>query len=827
MKFFTMLSRCISPFLLGLLAPLSLLAAPAYAVVVTINGKQYDLNVFEGAYHENQSLFSSSGTGEMPWWGDEGLAIEFATQAFDQLSVGTTTGNGPIFAFGTGSLPGDKDDYVYGWSSDMENANIQWFEWVNIFDSFKYAIGSEVPGPLRPGILPGLPAIASAPYSTTFAGGTLIVDQPGTYSQNWFLGSFPTNSVDLGGVNSIFSGVFSGSGGINFVSTGQGGRIELTGTNTYTGPTTVQNGAHLAINGSISSSSELTVFGGGMISGTGQLPTLRMAPGGRIAPGNSIGKLSVNGDLDFQGGVYELELQGPQSDIIAVSGNVNAFSGTLRLIPYGGGTAFPEFTYVGLTAPSSNPFASSGSLQVDASRFTSSVVLREGTTIVQNSSGNARQFDLQFKPRHPSGAVTAALKATGAGQGNALRAASVFDAGFRRLATANAGNVNATGSLIGSTGFTTGQAEAAGITPGFLQVQAKLLSLTTAGQLKAAMQAISPENYASFQAVALNSLQLQRDTLFSQAASCPANGWVVNANNTGKPPRQPLCVFASGGNTTGNTDGRHGRSSYDSAIAAGLYGLEWKTAPAWTIGAAYGHGSANLSNLGLAENSVHAIVNSGALYSVYQPNNDLAIKGLFAYSNFNVDGDRNTPYLGNGSTVSGTATGQGYTTAIQAELALPLNAASSRVPLTLKPMLGIAYGAYQQQSFDESGNESLQLDISQHTAQSLVGTVGAELSSHFVLNDKRNNVLIPRLKLAYQVDPLANDSSNYRLQATVPAAGAAFSTTGQSNGANNLVVGGSVEVQIADKASLFAGVNYQAFENGNQFGYGGGVKYNF
>ncbi|MFN9943075.1 MAG: hypothetical protein ACK56I_26760, partial [bacterium] len=126
--------------------------------------------------------------------------------------------------------------------------------------------------------------------------------------------------------------------------------------------------------------------------------------------------------------------------------------------------------------------------------------------------------------------------------GNALRAASVFDAGFRRLATANAGNVNATGSLIGSTGFTTGQAEAAGLTPGFLQVQAKLLSLTTAGQLKAAVQAISPENYASFQAVALNSLQLQRDTLFSQAASCPANGWVVNANTTGQPPRQPLCV---------------------------------------------------------------------------------------------------------------------------------------------------------------------------------------------------------------------------------------------------------------------------------------------
>lgn len=823
MTYFPRLAKASGLLLLGIVASVPFLQNEASAVMVTVNGKQYELNVFDGAFHGNESLFASTGNGEMPWWGDEDLAIEFTAQAFDQLSEGTTPGNGPLFAFNKGLKP----DEIFGWSADLTNPNIIYYESFDPFDSVKFAIGVEVPGPLPPGIVPGLPALASAPYSTTFAGGSLIVDQPGTYLQNWFLGPFPTNNVDLAGVNSTFSGVFSGPGEIHFINTGAGGRLELTGTNTYTGPTTVHGGARLVVNGSIASSSELMVFGGGMIAGNGQLPKTRIGANGIIAPGNSIGKLTVNGDFALQGGVYELELQGPQSDTIAVSGNVNAFNGTVRLIPFGGGTAFPEFTYVGLTAPNSNAFASSGSLQVDASRFTSSVVLREGTTVVQNSSGNARQLDLQFKPRHPSGAVTAALKATGAGQGNALRAASVFDAGFRRLATANAGNVNATGSLIGSTGFTTGQAEAAGLTTGFLQVQAKLLSLTTAGQLKAAVQAISPENYASFQAVALNSLQLQRDTLFSQAASCPANGWVVNANNTGKPPRQPLCVFASGGKTTGNTNGRNGRSSYDSAIASGLYGLEWKTAPAWTIGAAYGHGSANLSNLGLAENSVHAIVNSGALYSVYQPNNDLAIKGLFAYSNFNVDGDRNTPYLGNGSTVSGTATGQGYTTAIQAELALPLNASNSRVPLTLKPMLGLAYGAYQQQSFDESGNESLQLAIGQHTAQSLVGTVGAELSSRFVLNDKRNNVLIPRLKLAYQVDPLANDSSNSSLQATVPAAGAAFSTTGQSNGANNLVVGGSVEVQIADKASLFAGVNYQAFENGNQFGYGGGVKYNF
>jgi autotransporter-associated beta strand protein len=677
------------------------------------------------------------------------------------------------------------------------------------------------------GIVPGLPAIATVPYSTTFAGGTLLVDAPGTYTQNWLLLNIPGNSIDLGGVASTFSGGISGEGGINFINSGQGGRLELNGANTYSGSTTIQNGAHVAVNSSIASSSGLTVLGGGKISGTGVLPTTAIASRGIIAPGNSIGTLSVNGDFAFQDGIYELEVQGPRSDNVAVSGNVTAFHGTVRLLSFGGGTAFPGFTYVALTAPNSGAFANSGSLNLDASGLPPSVVLGSGTTLVQNSSGNPNQLDLQFRPRDPAGAVTAAVKATGAGNSNTLQSASVFDSAFRRLATANAGNANASGSAIGSTGFTTGQAAAAGITPGFLQVQASLLALTSPEQLNVAVQSIVPENYAAFQAVALNALQSQRELLFSQADSCPTNGWVLADPTTGTTSRQPICVFATGGNTTSSITGSNGLSSYNSALAGGLYGLEWKTAPAWTIGAAYGYGTANLDNLGVAANSVHSVVNSGSLYGVYKPATNWSIKGLFAYSNFNIDGQRNSPFLGNGSPITGNTTGQGFTTGVRAEMNMSLNAASSSLPLTLKPMLGLAYGAYQQGSFNEAGNDSLQLNVSQHSAQSLEGSLGAELSSRIVLDAKANNAFVPKLTLAYQVDALANDSSNYSLDAFLPAAGSGFTTIGQSYGANNLLVGGSVEVQIANKAALFAGVNYQVFNSGNQFSYGGGLKVQF
>ena len=794
--------------------PLGLLihaSAQAVEVPVTVGTNTYLITYEELSYNSNPERFNAS---TMPWWGDSALANQFATAVGNQLGTPVFDEYGPLFGWATNS--GFVSIFYNEPPSEIIDCPI---DCPTLVGTYAYAVLA--------GISPGNQADASNPYSTNFAGGSLLVDAPGTYSQNWLLLNNPGNSINLGGVASTFSGIFSGPGGITFTNSSQGGRLSLSGTNTYTGPTTVADGAHLAVNGSIASSSSLTVLGGGKIGGNGQLPGTTIAARGLLSPGNSIGTLTVNGDFAFQDGIYELEVQGPRNDSVAVSGNVTAFNGTVRLLPFGGGTAFPGFTYVGLTAPNSGAFANSGSLNLDASGLPPSVVLGLGTTLVQNSSGNANQFDLQFRPRDPAGAVTAAVKAAGAGNSNTLQSASVFDSAFRRLASANAGNTNASGGAIGSTGFTTGQAAAAGITPGFLQVQASLLALTSPDQLNAAVQSIVPENYAAFQAVALNALQSQRELLFSQADSCPTNGWVLADPTTGKTPRQPICVFATGGNTTASITGSNGLSNYNAAIAGGLYGLEWKTAPAWTIGAAYGYGSANLGNLGVAANSVHSVVNSGSLYGVYKPATNWSIKGLFAYSNFNIDGQRNSPFLGNGRPITGNATGQGYTAGVRAEMNLPLSAAGSSLPLTLKPMLGLAYGAYQQGSFNEGGNDSLQLNVSQHTAQSLVGSLGAELSSRIVLDAKANNAFVPKLTLAYQVDALANDSSNYSLDAFLPAAGSGFTTIGQSYGANNLLVGGSVEVQIANKAALFAGVNYQVFNSGNQFSYGGGLKVQF
>ena len=165
---------------------------------------------------------------------------------------------------------------------------------------------------------------------TTFAGGTLVVNVPGSYSTSYDTGS--GGSIDQSSNTASFSGVFSGSGALNFVNTGSGGDIILSGTNTYTGATTVDTGGKLSVNGSIASSSSLTVSSGGTIGGNGILPNTLIVSGGHLAPGNSIGQVTV-ASLNFgPGGIVDAEIQGPQNDKTTVTGTVTNFNGTANLI---------------------------------------------------------------------------------------------------------------------------------------------------------------------------------------------------------------------------------------------------------------------------------------------------------------------------------------------------------------------------------------------------------------------------------------------------------------------------------------------------------------
>ncbi|HIE0708852.1 TPA: S8 family serine peptidase, partial [Serratia marcescens] len=125
----------------------------------------------------------------------------------------------------------------------------------------------------------------------------------------------------------IYSNNISGHGGL----TKEGaGTLELTGTNTYAGPTLVNQG-RLAVNGSITSA--VSVQNGGTVGGSGTVGSLTARQGGTVAPGNSIGTLNVAGNVSFEpGSRYAVEV-GPngQSDRIQSGGSATIGGGEVAV----------------------------------------------------------------------------------------------------------------------------------------------------------------------------------------------------------------------------------------------------------------------------------------------------------------------------------------------------------------------------------------------------------------------------------------------------------------------------------------------------------------
>lgn len=160
-----------------------------------------------------------------------------------------------------------------------------------------------------------------------FQGGVLRIDTSGsTLSQNFTLDGSSTNTIDQYGNTVIFSGVFSDAtngtpGNIIIANTGTGGEVVFAGANTYTGTTTIESGATLALanTGSISSSSVIRVDGtldatslavSGWLRGSG-LVNAATTVNGTLAPGDSPGTLSFTSPLTLAAGsTSEFDIDG-------------------------------------------------------------------------------------------------------------------------------------------------------------------------------------------------------------------------------------------------------------------------------------------------------------------------------------------------------------------------------------------------------------------------------------------------------------------------------------------------------------------------------------
>jgi autotransporter-associated beta strand protein len=163
----------------------------------------------------------------------------------------------------------------------------------------------------------------------SFGGGTLRTSANNTtdHSSRFSSAASQHYAIDSNSQNVTLASALTSSGG-SFTKSGLGS-ITLTGTNTYTGATTITAGL-LTVNGDNSSSALTTVGAGATLGGSGTVGTLVVQNGATIAPGNSPGTLAVDGNVTWQaGGNYNWQLvdalgtAGTGWDTLAISGELN------------------------------------------------------------------------------------------------------------------------------------------------------------------------------------------------------------------------------------------------------------------------------------------------------------------------------------------------------------------------------------------------------------------------------------------------------------------------------------------------------------------------
>ena len=230
-------------------------------------------------------------------------------------------------------------------------------------------------------------ALPATSVVTVASGATLAL------ASNQTLGSLSsTGAVNLGssvlsinanGATTTISGPIVGTGGLTKIG---GGELFLTGTDTFSGPTTVAAGI-LAINGALPNS-VVSVLSGGALHGSGVAGNVAIGAGGIIAPGNSIGTLTVAGNLTLAPtAIYQDEVNAAgASDLIQVGGKAT-LGGTVQVLAAPGSYA-RQTIYTILTAAGGVTGTFNGGATSNFAFLTPTLIYGPNTVTLQLSSNN-------------------------------------------------------------------------------------------------------------------------------------------------------------------------------------------------------------------------------------------------------------------------------------------------------------------------------------------------------------------------------------------------------------------------------------------------------
>jgi outer membrane autotransporter protein len=554
-------------------------------------------------------------------------------------------------------------------------------------------------------------------------------------------GTLTTNSS----TNTTLATQITGTGGL----TKQGlGTLNLTGTNTYTGPTSVMAGI-LAVNGSLTSN--VTVGAAGTLGGNGTITGL-VTNNGIIAPGNSIGTLTINGNfVQNAGSIYQVQVNpAGQSDRINTSGTATINGGMVQ-VQAQSGTYARNTTYTILNA--------TGGVSGAYSSVTSNFAFL--TPSLSYDANNVYLLLFQNQGAFAAGAQTPNQYAVG----------TVLD------------RINATAT-------------------GDLNNVLNALSLLSNTQGPAALDAISGQPYADFGTMNTNNAAMFMNALGQQMANARGTA------STGQ--RQalaqaceieacdavgPLSAWASALGGLGSVLGNGNASTLTYNFGGAAAGIDYRIDPRFLvgIGTGYTHGT----------QWVNSFMGQGWSDSV-----SVAAYGSFTQGAFYVDALAGYAYYNNqlqrqilipglqqrtatGSTGANQFLGQaeaGYKVDVYAPAAA-----------SITPFGRLQISSVTQNAFSESGAQSLSLNVAQQTTNSLRTTIGADLGSSIDLGNERKLDLAVRLGWQHEFA----DTGRPITAAFAGAPGNSFTVFGATPARDAAVLGLQATTTIATTTQVY------------------------
>jgi outer membrane autotransporter protein len=556
-------------------------------------------------------------------------------------------------------------------------------------------------------------------------------------------------------IDASIANVITGSGGVIIDDGGSGRTVALTGVSTFTGSAVVEEG-RLVVNGSIATSSDVTVQDGGIIGGGGAVSNLVLNSGSTLAPGNSIGTLNAASATFNAGMAYEVEINSAgASDLLSVSGVTTINGGKVVVVP------FPDFA------------------------------LNTPYTIITSAGGVSGQFsDVE----------------------------SSIETAFRTAVLSyDLNNVYLTINQIAfaDVALTTNQKAAASAAESLgagNAVYQAILALTDVEAARGAFDALSGEVHASVSGVLLEDSRYVRDAVFarllqatytssgsaqialSQGNSDPAGRMALGATNVGPsaaPTDNGLAFWGQGYGAWGQLDGNDNAAGVDRTLGGFVSGVDTGLGGGWRAGIATGYAHSDLD--------VDARLSSGGVDSYHLVGyvggriGNFAVRGGGAWTWSEIETSRTIAFPGFLDRAS--ANYDGDTGQLFGEIALPLSSG----PAAWEPFARLAYVNVDTVGFTEAGGPAA---LSGESANESLGysSLGLRVATTARV---AGVLLIPHVSMAWQhaygdVDPART--------LAFASGGSAFTVLGAPLARDSALIDAGLAVAVAPDATL--GVSY-------------------